>query len=319
MPPTLFIHVPKTAGTSFNEAAERQFGLEAMEKDYGADAKHTSALVRAYMYDRTPADQYGFFSAFSAAGKAWLTGHFDADRYLPLFGCQHAIAFVRDPVERVISEYLYRVRQFGMDRSLEDYYRDPGETNKQYRMIGQYPWQAFWCVGTQERYGEAVEHLQEALGLPLDPVVSNARSDNKHADISDEVRADIARWNQRDIAFYEVAASYFDAVLSTAAAGQPFCHHDIGFEPGKHAIGWAFFRGHEGPVELGLYADGALIGTTWAAEHVPALQLVRAPREGHVGFRFVLEPLKDVERIEIKALHTGQTLLQWPAAPPASS
>ncbi len=315
MPPILFIHIPKTAGTSFNENAERHFGADAVEKDYGADADYTSALVKAHIYGSDTVDQYGFHQAFTESGKKWLTGHFNADRYLHLMGCQNTLSFVRHPVERVISEYLYRKRQFGMERSLEDFYRDSGETNKQYRMIGQYPWQAFRFVGTQTRYRDCLLFLKKTTELPFDNIQSNRRADAAHLDISDDDMAEIRRWNERDCIFYDEVADYLEKQFSAAAENQAFCHHGVGFNTGNHAIGWAFYAEQVDAVEIGLFADGQLVKTTRASEHIPDLQTIGAPRAGNVGFRFVLADHKDAETIELKALNTNQSLFTWIATP----
>ena len=311
--PLLFVHIPKTAGTSFNENAERHFGPDAVEKDYGTDAAHTSALVKTHIYGPKTIDQYGFHQAFIEADKKWLTGHFNADRYLHLMGCDNTIAFVRDPVERVVSEYLYRKRQFGMDRPLEDFYCDPGETNKQYRMIGQYPWQALRFVGTHARYNDCLEIINKTFGLTFGDIQSNRRNDGTHLDISENDKTEIRRWNERDCYFYEEAVAYLEKQFTAASLGQPFCHHNIGFSAGNHAIGWAFYPGEDSAVEVGLFVDGQLTQKNHASEHITELQAIGAPRSGNVGFRFVLDDHNAARTIELKALDTEQALFTWAA------
>lgn len=313
MQPILFIHIPKTAGTSFNENAEKNFGLELMEKDYGSDANHTSALVKAHIYGKETIDQYGFHQAFTHAGKKWLTGHFNADRYLPLMGCENTFAFVRDPVDRVISEFLYRKRKFGMDRSLEAFYQDPGETNKQFRMIGEHPWQAFQFVGTQARYQECLEHLNKTLACGFENIQTNRRKDTTHLDITEEDKTEIRRWNERDCLFYDEVTAYLERQFSAAESGQDFCYHNFGFEAGTHVIGWAFYAGKDKAADIGLFVDGQHVQTTRASEHLAALQLIGAPRAGNVGFRFVLSDYPNARTIDVKALDTEQTLLSWAA------
>lgn len=313
MKPVLFVHIPKTAGTSLNTSAEACFGADRLEKDYGKDAPHTSELVQKSIYGEHTVDPFAFHQAFLENKKTWLTGHFSADRYLSHFGCQNTIAFVREPVERVISEYLYLQRQGRMNRSFEEFYRSPDETNKQYRMIGQFPWQAFHLVGSQERYGECVGLLGQSFGLPLTAEEKNRRTDNAHTDFNDEVREDVRRWNERDCQFYQDATEYLRARLEAEAAGTPFCFHDVGFVAGQHAIGWAFFADDNEPVNIDLYVDGLLAESARASEPRADLDLAQAPRRGCVGFRFVLAPYAAASSIELKAQPTAQSLLRWSA------
>ena len=314
MKPILFVHIPKTAGTSLNASAEAYFGADAMVKDYGPDAPHTSDLVRKHFYEPQTADQFGFAETFLNERKAWLTGHFAADRYLPFIGCENAISFVRNPVERVISEYLYRSRTQGLACTFEEFFQRPDETNKQYAFVGQFPWRAFHFVGTQERYAEGLAHLRETLGIPIELQEKNRRQDQEHEAISQSMREDVAARNMHDIAFYDQANNYMEQQFRARVAALPFCYHDVGFEAGKHAIGWAFYEANNAAVTIDLFVDGELVSSVEATEHLPDLQLIKAPRDGCVGFRFVLSSYRTASEIGIVARQTKQTLLHWQAS-----
>lgn len=311
MEPLLFIHIPKTAGTSLNKAAEKLFNSTNIEQDYGAHSDVTTALVRNNIYDKAGVDTYALNEALLQHHKRWLTGHFPASRYAHLFGAQNVISIVRDPVERVISEYAHRVSKEGETRSFESFYRDPMETNKQFRMIGQMPWQAFHLVGVQEKYKESLNLLNKTKGLSLIPLTANTNSSGQHSDVKEEAYADIKKWNERDCIFVKQVHTYLIKQLEACRQSKPFCFHDIGFEAGKHAIGWAFYQNDQSPVEIGLYIDEKLVETTLAHEHRPELQNVLTPRAGHNGFRFVLTPYTAARSINIKALNTGQALFDW--------
>lgn len=312
MPPLLFIHIPKTAGTSFNLAAEKIFGDSAFERDYGQSSPDTTPLVSEHIYGK-PQDPYAFHLAFLAQEKQWMTGHVFAEAYLHLFKAANTVAFVRDPVNRVISEYHHRQKHFDLDRSFVDFYRDPSETNKQFRMIGQCPWQAFHMVGLQERYDECLQLFEQTKGLNFPNITANVRSNDKTTEISPEVKQDIWRWNERDHIFYQQVAAYLDKQFLAASEKKPFCYHDLGFSAGEHVIGWAFYTGQETPVKVGLYVDGKFEKSVHASEHIADLQAIGAPRAGHVGFRFVLDDHKTARAIELKALDTEQTLFVWTA------
>lgn len=311
MQPKLFLHIPKTAGTSLIESLSAIHGHDAIERDYGGEASYSSALVKEHIYAAPTLDEYAFWKAFTDAEKKWLCGHFHADRYVHMFGALNTVAFVRDPIERVISEYQYLVKKHHLERPFEDFYRSPEETNKQFRMIGQSPWRALHLVGSLEAYGACLELLSASLKHPLPEAHANI---NRHADkagINTTTREDIAKWNERDLLFVEEVRCYLAARLEFHKAGTPFCFHDLGFVPDTHIIGWAFMDKSEAPVELGLFVDGILKETVKAMEHRPELQLVHTPRGGHNGFRFVLAPYASATQITLKVMETDQVLFDW--------
>jgi len=311
MDPLLFIHLPKTAGTSLNDSAVEIFGHAAIEKDYGADDQYSTDLTMKFIHGPHTIDQHGFFEAFKQADKKWLTGHFHAERYIHLFGAANSISFLRDPVERVISEYHYLVYKHNLNQSFEDFYRSDAETNKQYIMLGTIPWRALHLVGTQQYYSDCVKLLSQSLNFPFKEKKSNVRPISHKPYIDNNIRSDIKKWNERDYHFYHDVQAYLTKRLSTSKCQKIFCYHDTAFIPDRHIIGWAFYEGNDQIVNIGLFIDDDLRETVEASEHRPELQLIHTPRMGHNGFRFVLEKYKEAKNIKVLALNTGQCLLDW--------
>ena len=311
MTPLFFIHIPKTAGTSLNTAAENLFGTPAIEKDYSAKSTATSPLVWHHIYAADSAGPFALVKAMQSANKRWLTGHVFAQRYVHLLGAENTISFVRDPIDRVISEYRHRTSKEGEGRSFTEFYKDPLETNKQFRMIGQLPWQAFHLVGVQDQYDTCLDHINATKNLTLAPIKTNVSAQASADETDSETREDIRKWNERDCIFVEQVRDYLTKQLETHAANKPFCFHDMGFVPEQHIIGWAFYLHSEEPVDIGLYIDGILVEKTSALEHRPELQNLLTPRAGHNGFRFVLAPYGSAQSVCVKALNTDQTLFEW--------
>lgn len=310
MSPILFIHIPKTAGTSLNASAERIFGANAIERDYGPDVEHTTATVRKYIYDAPTVDQYGFREATRDNETRWITGHFPADRFLHLFGAQHTISFVRDPVERVISEFRYREKIGTTDLDFQSFYRSAPECNKQHHMIGLMPWKAFHLVGTQERYSQCLDLLAQIQNLPFEPLSRNImRKEDETA--SDEIRSEIQALNTLDCSLVEDVRQYLDKQFEVARRHEAFCYHDISFAEDTHFIGWAFYADNEHCANIDLWIDGKVKETAQASEHRPELQAVGTPRMGHNGFRFVLDAYKGCETIELRTQETDQLLFSW--------
>lgn len=311
MKPILFVHIPKTAGTSLHQSAIDSLGANCVERDNGNSENLTSELIKEYFYADKPYDHFGYYEAFKKADKKWLTGHLFAERLLPLFGAENTISFVRDPIDRVISNYQFMKSIDKTSLSFEDYYQAPEETNKQFRMIGQTPWKAYHLVGTLEHYNDCLSLLSHTKQLNLEIQKLNIRQAGTNSKVSETVRSDIQKWNERDCIFFEEVNAYLIARLKAHRSNIDFCYHDMGFVPDQHVIGWAFYSGSDTAVTVDLYVDSRHTDTYVATEHRPELQVVKTPRQGHNGFRFSLEHKKNAEHIELRARETGQILLDW--------
>jgi hypothetical protein len=311
MSPILFIHIPKTAGISLTSTAEAVFGAHAIERDYGPTDQRTTENVRRHIYEAPTVDQFGFREATRDSETCWVTGHFPSDRYIHLFGAPNTITFLRDPVERVISEYRQRVRYTDYDGSLEHFYRSESEQNKQFKMAGQCPWKAYHLVGLQQEFDRSIALLAQNFDLPFKPLVENVTPDDEQKPVAADIKAEIKSLNTLDAQMVGEAERYLDKQFQVAEKHEVFCYHDVSFEPDVHFIGWAFYAENERPVDVELWVDGTLKNAVQASEHRPELQALATPRMGHNGFRFVLDRYRGCEQLELRTKDTGQSLFLW--------
>jgi len=89
----LFLHIPKTAGTTFNSILRLQYG-------YGV---HTCPVVCSG--DSRPG--YRSLSLAQRRGHALVRGHFHYGLHEDIPGPSEYITFMRDPIARVVSYYHY--------------------------------------------------------------------------------------------------------------------------------------------------------------------------------------------------------------------
>jgi hypothetical protein len=101
------LHVPKTAGTSFQQMLKREYG-ERLLLDYGDWVGLNSPEAIARRVERA-ADMRRRRDELLASYEI-IHGHFLAEKYLGLFPRADFVAFFRDPYQQTISNYHFLLR-----------------------------------------------------------------------------------------------------------------------------------------------------------------------------------------------------------------
>jgi hypothetical protein len=161
----VFLHIPKTAGTSLRHALAMRAGKRAVLLDYGPDPETSPAL-------RDPAVAADLRTHVTAPHGMLLAGHFPAQRYWGQFNPDSFVTFLRDPVARVLSEYNHEVTLKGHAGSLLDFARQPRQRNRMSDYLGEY-WRQFGFIGLMEEYEAGLAELSRHLGLALPAVRHN--------------------------------------------------------------------------------------------------------------------------------------------------
>jgi hypothetical protein len=233
-PRLVFLHVPKTAGTTLVGVIEREYGVERIVRVYGGEFG-------------IPVEELVAWSARRRRAVRAVVGHmsYGVAEHLP--GRSVYATLLRDPVDRIVSHYSYVLTQpslislheaSGPDASLEQHVtrsplrhfvnnaqtrqlggdtsdrpRTPGERDLD-RAIGRLDHLAVF--GIQERFDESMLHFARTLGWEL-PVYTtvNVTGDRIALDELDaSTRATIEEQNALDRVLYDHATQRFQELLA---------------------------------------------------------------------------------------------------------
>lgn len=307
MSPLFFVHIPKTAGTSFRLAAEHIFEKDNIVYDYGEKSVETSEITLEHLY-RQQTDFWEFGKACAARQAAMVAGHVNAGRFVSLFGVGNTLTFLRDPLQRMASEYAHFVRHHEYKGSFHDFYSRPIMHNRQSKILHGVDLEAIGFVGLTERYTESLALLNARHGLEIPRREHNRNKQRQGAvhEISAEDEAELKRLNRRDIRLYEQAAGLFEARYQLFQAGEPWAHARLVEVKPQRVAGWAWWAdGSDEPLEVEVWINGKPVETVLAVDHRPGLCRLHPPRGSYVGFHLPLK-LAAGDRVQCRILRTGQ-------------
>lgn len=206
------IHIPKTAGTSFRNTLKGVYGEQGVVRlDIGLVRQEVRVDEQLYDDNHLPLKTRVVHGHFSYP---LLQKNFDLPRSIPV------ITWLRDPVERVISNYFYLAKRLAeeldeeskglnilkkMQRSLLEYAAYEPSQNRMSKFLEGLELEELLFVGIQEDYDRSLERLAGLLGWKDYPVFHHNETGKIDTRVSPEERARIRELNSRDVALYERA------------------------------------------------------------------------------------------------------------------
>jgi len=173
--PLFFIHIPKTAGTSFREAAISQWGQTRVWSDYG-NTQHTSPIVRELIHQQS--DYFGFQQQLEESRIRLLSAHAPVRYFRRIFPAAQLVTLLRDPVSRTLSHYNTARTKQGFTGSFEAFCSIDEHQNVQSRYLEQLPVELLGCVGITERYTQSVAMFNRMYATNLKVMTLNLQGEH---------------------------------------------------------------------------------------------------------------------------------------------
>lgn len=213
------VHIPKTGGTTFQDILERLY-QGRIYLDYA------ERILVPGLWRKRLRLALGLNRVHVPQGTLCIHGHFLANKYDRLYRDAPVVTWVRDPVDRIVSQYHYTFRCPDMEHpifrrlvrnkpTLEEFVRIRQLRNVQSTYINGKKLEKFRFIGVTEEYEKSIElfakifDIEEPLAVPA-ANVNKERQDDGYV-LDPETRTLIERCNSLDIELYAEARRRFAA------------------------------------------------------------------------------------------------------------
>ncbi len=313
--PIICLHIPKTAGTSFRISAEHYFGPWNVVKDYGENSPATSEEIKTAFYEKK--DFELLYSKVTQ--KKFFTGHFSLAKYREHFPDSPVVTFFRDPVKRVISEYVHFTTHYGFEGSLREFYRKDQFRNRQSRVLsGANPIDLDF-YGLTENYEESLLKFNQRYSTNFPMANLNRGNYEKDAHrATDEEIEEIQLLNQDDVKLYQQAVEHFDSQddsVRPALATVPRYSGYLGGVRNEKMIGWTVDRESDKPAKLRVMVNGKRKFDYTADMFRADIQRKGIHINGNCGFEIPLDKLGRVAAGDIISVRTHDGSFELPNSP----
>ncbi len=205
------IHIPKTGGTSFYHILKQVYG------------KRLSVPFKRSDYQKAVADGNTLQSSLPAELEV-LHGHFYYCEIKKIH-VEHRpkiICWLRDPVERVISNYRffreglqnpqrnavqYELNKHRASESLLEYASKEENRNRMTQFLKGIALEELFFVGIMENYANDIQRLAKRLNWPdvAIPHLNNGQLTSPVIAEAEDVKKQLMEWNKQDMALYQKA------------------------------------------------------------------------------------------------------------------
>lgn len=301
--PLVFVHIPKTAGTSLRKGLEDYFGSNVILKNYGIKAGETTEWLRDCLPIK---DRYVFRQNFEKGHYQVYLGHNQARNSIDTFPISHFISMVRKPVDQVISHYNHFKRWYEYQGSIQEFIKSPQFKNVQNNYLSQVRLGLVGFIGTTEKYNDSIFLLNKEYGYNLASREDNVNTEN-YVELDEDVIGLIVNHNKKDIELYKQCEALLEERLAIVQSGHRWTYGDIDVRDDS-LVGCAYQLESDAPVTVQLLRSGIVVEEQKATQPRPSLLRYRVPRDGYVGFAFNIVKGTNAEDYQILVKGSRQNL-----------
>ncbi len=301
----VFMHIPKTAGSSVREALEQSLPHHLMLRDYGPEPETTPVL---YDLVYTTGKLSKFRERFNDKERGiLLSGHFPsapkrrsplrgAARYWDYFNAESFITFLRNPLDRIYSEYAHFVQLRGWTAGFEEFVTSDRGRQRCRRMsalLSGVDLERFGFIGFMEDFDASVAALSRFIGAEL-PI--NRSNVGDYSAISPEMRERydslLRELSEDDIVLYERLRCERGGIYVSRGAEPAIADRYIGqvVVDGSNAAGWLCNKAREFIAEVDICQNGQRVGSVKADRYRKRPKDKGHSRTGVCGFEVDLAP-----------------------------
>lgn len=291
----VFLHVPKTGGSAVRTALVRACRDRRVLFDYGAEEKQTTPALRDALYgEGRTGDGVSLRRHLDDRRGLLLIGHFHARRYWDAFHPESFVTFLRDPIDRLISEYNHYVERYGADLDLDAFVETTRYTRHVSYLFRDVDPAEFGFVGFTETFEDDLRTLSNRLGRPLavlrenegayDPVLRERASDP-------DFRKRVRRFVATDHDLYRRLRNRYDKLRARRLAGLAEASGYRGrvrLAAGGRIVGYAVHRNVESILEIEVLDGERVLARVRADRYRPWLRTSGRSRTGVAGFEVPL-------------------------------
>jgi len=203
------VHIPKTAGTSFRVVLKKIFG-RFLHLDYGNYHPLTSPLIKTYHFSKLVGS--GEVDTIKSKVRC-IHGHFGGRKYFGLFPEAHFVTWLRFPVDRLYSQYVFQKRSHDpynhvscllhrKNLSFLEYAQLEENRNMQSKMLDGCDLEKFSFIGITEKLDEQVLDFLQIYGFENLKSQERRNVNKGEKSLSEEIVEEVSWLNKDDLELY---------------------------------------------------------------------------------------------------------------------